>query len=488
MFQLGREWYHALWSDDAVMLVSDYGNVYVQCRGGRRATSPTLYGIERVTAVGSGPAMRMAAVGKEGKLLTWKGGSWETGQVPAIGEEDLVGVAIASDGRIFAAGEKSALYIGMGNTWTTHAYPDELTEVTSSVMAADGRLLLGAKTGIYTFDGEHFAPLVPPERFSGEVSDLWQAPSGTVWAVTYDHVVEIRGSEVKKLDPPIFGRLRAITGTSTPDGDVVLIAAQSELAFLHKGKFLRADGRYSFPEELHLDAFNEVVYIAHRDGLTRVPFDHPAIVTKPRAASICPLPAGASLPVSTVRDTRTPVRLEKAELTPAKKGKPKDVRQPMPTLRLGFGTAIGKLPGESPTAGFAFDLMGGATVGVHPYISVFPEIGYGYTRLRGDKQHLFLAGVGPLFGNEYAAVGVVPRFAVGDFGELFAIGTRTALVGSFAYDVVALEVAHQWLRVGGEDLHEARITASINVLPLFAVIILAAALGRAGRRWRRRRY
>ncbi|MGB1277685.1 MAG: hypothetical protein ACPG77_18215, partial [Nannocystaceae bacterium] len=100
-----------------------------------------------------------------------------------------------------------------------------------------------------------------------------------------------------------------------------------------------------------------------------------------------------------------------------------------------------------------------------------------------NREHLFMAGVGPLWGTEAVAIGVVPRFAIGKSDNQFAIGTRTGLIGSFGMDILAIEVAHQWLRVAGQNVHEGRVMASINVLPIFGALIVAVALRRTKRRW-----
>lgn len=47
------------------------------------------------------------------------------------------------------------------------------------------------------------------------------------------------------------------------------------------------------------------------------------------------------------------------------------------------------------------------------------------------------------------------------------------MVGTAVMDLFAVEVSHQWLRVGGEDRHEARVMGSINVMPLLGVVALA---------------
>lgn len=479
MFRGSKGWLHTLWSDNELMLVASYSSVHMHCRDGRRTISPTLYGLSKIAATGSGGLLKIAAVGNAGGILTWRAGTWEKAQVPAIDSEDLVGVAFSSDRKIVAAGEEHALYIGTIDNWQVFRYPEAIKEVRGFAQTPDGRVLLGGDHGIYSFAHGKFRRL-PLGDLSETVHDIWVANDHSIWAVTTQYLVHIQDSQVKAYDAPIFGRLRAITGVETADGPVVVVAAQSDLAFFHNGKFKTHDGDYSFPEDLHLDAANEVVYIAHRDGLTHVAFDHPNIIPRRRPAKACPLPESARV----VEGTTTPSS-GRAELKEAKK-RPAPTRDPMPILRTSFGAGIGKLADGQTTAGFAFDLMAGGTLGVHRYVAIYPEVGYGHARLRGNKQNLFLIGVGPLFGNEAVAVGVLPRLALGNDGGRFGIGMRNGLVTSIAMDIFAIEVAHQWLRIGREDVHEARVMASINVLPILAVILFAAAMGRISRRrWRR---
>jgi len=489
---VGKDWFHALWSNDAVMLVGGYGTVHMICRDGRRTSSPKLYGISQIDAHGSGSDFRAVVAGRDGKLMTFFEGKWEVAQAPTIGEEDLVGAVIDGHGTTSVAGKQTALYQTAGDTWSIHRYPEQLGEVHSLAQYTDGRIVLGGSRGVYTYFGDTFSAKKLSQSLDGAPKDMWISSDDTLWLVTDSKLARLtKTGEFQTFEPPLFGRLRAISGVSTPAGEVVAVAAQSELALFDGTHFLRMSGNYSFPEDLHLDGANEALYIAHRDGLTHVQFDHPTIV--PRAIdvdTICPIPkqlGGTQGAMTGVHSSRT----TKAKLSEAKKKSSQGTRDSMPTLRLAFGVAFGQDSEQSPDASFAFDLMAGGTIGVAPKLSVFPEFGYGHSRLREAREDLFLAGVGPLWGNEIAAVGVVPRFALGKSNSQFAIGTRTGLIGSFGMDILAIEVAHQWLRVGGQNLHEGRVMASINILPLFAAVLLAAALGglsrrrRRSRRWRR---
>ncbi|MGB1012525.1 MAG: WD40/YVTN/BNR-like repeat-containing protein [Nannocystaceae bacterium] len=489
-FQVGMERLNALWSDGTVMLVADNDRVHMTCRDGRQTTSPSLYGASEIHGRGSGDEFEAVAVGRDGKLVTYRGGAWEVARAPMRPGEDLVGVTIDRHGTIFAAGEQTALYEKSGDTWSIHRYPKELDEVHSLAQYSDGRIVLGGSRGVYTYLGKGFSAKKISQSLSRHVNDMWISEDDTLWLITDKQLVSLTKTGAFQIyKTPVFGDLRTIHGVTTPSGDVVVVGGQSEIAFFDGNEFLEASGLDVLPEDLYLDGINEAAYIAQTEGLAHIEFDHPKIVPQAAGFGTCPIPKTAIPNMGILAlGNRSLSPTAKVTLTPAAKKSTyrRANRDSMPALRLAFGAAFGKDAEERPDVGFAFDLMGGATLGVAPRLSLFPEIGYGLSRMRENREHLFMAGVGPLWGTEAVAIGVVPRFAIGKSDNQFAIGTRTGLIGSFGMDILAIEVAHQWLRVAGQNVHEGRVMASINVLPLVGFLFLAAALRNVKRNgWRR---
>jgi hypothetical protein len=318
------------------------------------------------------------------------------------------------------------------------------------------------------------------------------SPGGDLWLLGDGELLQqpAGAGELRHHKPPVFGSLRGLSGVHTDAGDVVAVAGQSELVLFDNGRFDQVEGSYSFPEGIFLDSAGGVLYVAHRDGLRRLAISHPKLA--PRG-----LPPGAKCPLSP-QPERAEIMAEAAsvdllppverpalsEVKPAKRKR----RQSMPIGRVALGVASGQVAAEEPGgeahlgAAFALDVGLGGTIGILPKMSLWPEVGYAYSRLPGGANHIFLAGAGPLIGGELAAVGVLPRLAVGGNEAFVGVGMRTGLVGSFAYDMISVEVAHQWLRSGGRDLHELRTMISVNALTLLFALGVASLFSRGRRR------
>jgi hypothetical protein len=161
--------------------------------------------------------------------------------------------------------------------------------------------------------------------------------------------------------------------------------------------------------------------------------------------------------------------------------------RPRPTLRFGFGANFSpsSAPGRKLAAGFLFDVALGVAVDVHKYVVLWPELGYSYGVREQKVGHLFTFGLGPLFGNHLAAAGVAPRLVVGDAWGATGAGVRTGVVGTFGYQVLTVELGHQWVRAGGRDLHDGRFMFSVDLALVLGLLFLPVMV-RSTRRWWRR--
>ena len=507
-------WYHAVWSDGVVLLVADYSGVTLHCRGGEATRSSE--GIKRLKAVsgaGRGAGFVGAGIGEEGGVAIFSDGRWRTVRAPTIGGEGLVAVAVDEEGAVYAAGERQALYVVRGDDWTIHRYPPSLTgeagearssaavEVLAAEWVEEGSLLLVGQRGLALnfASGAFGASSRVPRSHGGDLRGAWMSPRGDLWLLGEGELLQspAGGGELRHHKLPVFGSLAALSGVHTDAGDVVAVAGQSELVIFDDGRMDLVAGRYTFPEGIFLDAAGGLLYVAHRDGLRRLAIEHPKLA--PRG-----LPVGAACPIEAQPESAEVMAeassaglvppVEAPTLEEVKPAKPRR-RQSMPIGRVALGVASGEVAPADPGgeaqlgAAFALDVGLGATLGVHRRVSLWPEVGYSYSRLPGGANHLFLAGVGPLVGGELAAVAVLPRLAVGGSEAFFGVGMRTGLIGSFAYDMIAVEVAHQWLRSGGDDLHELRTMVSVNALTLLVVLGIASVFSRGrgrGRLFRRR--
>ncbi|MCA9657916.1 MAG: hypothetical protein KC486_06195, partial [Myxococcales bacterium] len=493
-------WEHGVWSDGTVMLVADFFGVTLYCREGQAGRSPEgVRDFAGLAASGQGERFVAAGVGEEGGVVIWREGRWHKTRAPTVDDDELIAVAVDDAGAVYAAGQRRALYVARGDDWSVHRYPAELKgEVAAAVWLGGGELLLVGSDGLALrfMDGAFSRSARVPAEVTESLTHAWSSPGGDLWLAGDGELLRVRpDGALSRRRPPIFGKLSGLSGVHTEEGDVVAVSAQSEVVLFDGVSFSRVDGDYSFPEGIYLDGAGEVLYLAHRDGLRRLAVNHPKIVPQG-------LPAGATCPLpSRPQDAEWRAELERNELIEpverpvleeVKPGKPTP-RQSMPIGRIALGVASGAVPAEPGAepgrgAAFALDVGVGGTLGLAKYVSIWPEIGYAYSRLPNGANHLFLVGIGPLFGSKMAAVGVLPRFALGGSENLFGVGVRTGLVGSFLLDMIAVEVAHQWLHADQREIHEVRTMISINGVPL----LLAASLARifsGGRRglFRRRR-
>jgi hypothetical protein len=481
------------------MLVADLFGVTLYCREGQAARSPEgVKDFEGLAGSGQGERFVAAGVGEEGGVVIWRDGRWHKARAPTVDDDELIAAAVDDAGAVYAAGQRRALYVARGDDWSVHRYPADLKgEVAAAVWLGGGELLLVGSAGLALrfHDGAFSRSSRVPAEVTGSLEHAWLSPGGDLWLAGDGELLRVRpDGALSRHPPPIFGRLSGLSGVHTDAGDVVAVSAQSEIVLFDGVSFSRVDGSYSFPEGIYLDGAGEVLYLAHRDGLRRLAINHPKIVPQglPEGAD-CPMPArpedAARVAELERYDLVEPV--ERPALEEVQPGKPTP-RQSMPIGRVALGVVSGQVPAEPGAearmgAAFALDLGLGGTIGLAKHVSIWPEIGYSYGRLPGGANHLFLVGVGPLFGNKWAAVGVLPRFALGGGENLFGVGVRTGLVGSFLMDIVAVEVGHQWLRAGERDIHELRTMISVNGLPLLVVLGLARIFtGRRGL-FRRRR-
>ncbi|MFO0651196.1 MAG: hypothetical protein U0326_33540 [Polyangiales bacterium] len=157
----------------------------------------------------------------------------------------------------------------------------------------------------------------------------------------------------------------------------------------------------------------------------------------------------------------------------------------LPTLRFGFGFGRGAPRTGDAETDFAFDLAAGAWLLFSPRetgVQLWPEIGYASdsSDVRGGRYAT--AGVGLMYGAELFSAGVAPRFLIGDADGRLGLGLRSSLVVQAGYTAFSLEAGHQWMRVGGEDLHEFRATLSVNPISLLFLVFTVAggSIFRAG--------
>lgn len=483
------DWLHGVWGDGGVLAVQDLFGVRAICRSGQVVpmSTPKYEHLEALGGGGPAGAPVIAAVGEAGAVLVWGGARPGFERAPVIEAEGLVGVTVDAAGRIYAAGERHAVYVRDGAVWAVHRYPGATAPAVRAIAAlGPGRVLMVGEEGlVLTYrDGVVRRLNLPTGALTGDLKALWVSPSGSAWIVGDGSLarLDVQRGAVISVPIPLSGpAAAAITGVATPQGDVVVVGGMNDLALYDGERFLRIPGEYSFPEGLHLDGHEGALYVAHRDGLRRIGLRHPGLdAARAASGAAPPCPLGDRGYFPEYRSERTGYRGQGDPVEPVAVDEvivPKP-RGTIPTLRLALGPAIEGRAGGGATSTLTLDLLLGATVGVRPRVAVWPEFGYSFQRPSASGGHFFTAGVGPLFGGKFAGVAVMPRLVVGSAGGALAMGMRTSVIGTFALDMLAIEAGHQWLWAEGASLHEARVTFSLNVAPLLAVLAIAAVARR----------
>jgi hypothetical protein len=139
--------------------------------------------------------------------------------------------------------------------------------------------------------------------------------------------------------------------------------------------------------------------------------------------------------------------------------------------------SFGLRPSDSFGPSFALDVTASVrTVLERGYScwALWPELGYTVVVPGGELGHELSAGLGIGYdSDEVASLRWAPRFAIEvSDPERLGRGVRNALIGSL-YDIVSVELSHQWLYFDDESRHDLRLGVGLDVL----VVLYRAAAG-----------
>lgn len=478
---------HGLWSDgDGLLAAHEHSVVHLSCRTGERVSLAMHARIVDLGAAIVGGQPVLAAVDEDGQLAVWRRGAWSVRAAPPAGER----LAVAVDGR----GRVVVISVGRGvqrlddATWQELPHPLELGPVLAAAVAPDGAIAVLTADGGLGFagpDDDRLARILVLD-LPKEPRHAWIGPSGALWIADDRELVRVDRSTWKigaRAHHNLFGRLRGLTGVDTPEGERLLLAAQSTAAVYDGGRFTAVPITAVFASGLAVDVRAGALLASDSRGLDVAPVDHPSLLAardrlRATPAPACPLPPGQRS--SRAPEPPRPVSKDSPTLAP-----PSAATSPAPappgerertdfSLRAGFGAAFA--PGTDPrvTTGFSFDVAVGAVAQVGKHVWLWPEVGYNYTGRASHAGHFFTAGLTPMFGQRHAQIGVGPRLVVGDAWGAPGVGVRSGLVGSVGANILTLELGHQWLRAGDRDLHDARFMFSVNVVPLVKMLALLA--------------
>lgn len=158
---------------------------------------------------------------------------------------------------------------------------------------------------------------------------------------------------------------------------------------------------------------------------------------------------------------------------------PLRVKEVLPIVRVSPGVGIHFSQTDSGLTSFDLDITGGAGLNIwsSDFLNSDVAIEASYTFSSEPKIGGHFAGIGAtpvVYLHEDVGLGWAPKFVIGSTWQGFAVGMRNMLVIPVFWGTFQFEAGHQWLRVAGQDQHEIRILAGVDVVrPL---LILSAAL------------
>lgn len=93
------------------------------------------------------------------------------------------------------------------------------------------------------------------------------------------------------------------------------------------------------------------------------------------------------------------------------------------------------------------------------------EASYSYSSEPRIGGHFAAIGATPaLHFNDYVGVGWAPKLVIGGTWQGFAVGMRNMLVLPVYEGLFQIEAGHQWLRAAGQDQHEIRVLAGVDLM------------------------
>lgn len=146
---------------------------------------------------------------------------------------------------------------------------------------------------------------------------------------------------------------------------------------------------------------------------------------------------------------------------------------PLPVVRAMMGPAFHV--GEKPLVQFTLDATAGVVVlaGSRSQFMFDGELGYTYDNA-GLNAFNLMFGIG--VGSEFVAyVAYQPRMILGSYNGEFAGGMRNAIGGHFLFDLLDIELGHQFLASDGRLSQSVNLTFGTN--PAAVVYAFARFLG-----------
>lgn len=426
------------------------------------------------------------------------GANVTTGSAPTMSSDRITSCAVDASGSVYFVGERRAAYRWSGNSWTVLEFNGAITgETVGAAVGPEGTLYVLSTAGLARLVEERFEPVPVPELGQRTVTSgaLWVSERTGRVHIAWDHAVVVFDpqtgrSTVHRHD--LFGSSRAITGVSTPSGELIAVAAQSSIAVFDGQQFWTSPREFVFTRGLAFDPRGRALYVGAQPEVGAIAIGHPWLAAQgaaapapvERPAVVGPSPVNSS--ESTERMAVTPAGGGASSVTPSDAGSssiPRSTRYSyFPVARFGFGAALGPGARSSLEGGFAFDFTAGLLAyRDRPTVQFMPELGVSYQGGPTPGGTYFTAGLSALYGSQLFSGGLAMRGMMGGSSAGFAGGVRSGLVFQALFTSFSLDLGYQYLPTAVDNRHAFVATVSVNPVPLIAGLFILDTLFRLGR-------
>ncbi|APR81180.1 Hypothetical protein A7982_06527 [Minicystis rosea] len=168
---------------------------------------------------------------------------------------------------------------------------------------------------------------------------------------------------------------------------------------------------------------------------------------------------------------------------PTPEPSPPIIKNVIPILRISPGVGIHFDPIGKARPAFDLDVIAGIGLAFKRSHTQIPdlafELGYSFSSQAEMGGHLFAIGATPhlRLGN-LVSIGLAPKLVLGRTPQGFAIGMRNMLVLPILKGLFQVEAGHQWLNVEGQNQHEMRILAGIDLSHVLFAAVLGSVIAR----------
>lgn len=147
----------------------------------------------------------------------------------------------------------------------------------------------------------------------------------------------------------------------------------------------------------------------------------------------------------------------------------KTIQAVHPIVRVSPGAGFHFTRADSGFPSFDLDVTAGVALNLWSADSINNDLAfeasYSFSSEPTIGGHFAAIGATPMYHFNYlVGVGWAPKLVLGGTWQGFAVGMRNMLVLPVFADLIQIEAGHQWLRVEGQDQHEIRVLAGVDLL------------------------